>query len=1025
MQLSDGRYKFVCRFPKYPRPAHSEVAVDELTVEAFRNKFLHFTRQFALRKSSINLLNNGHQIDDLWLQENYKPVADWDCIIDFHVENLEGQMNGYTRRVEWIKRLFLVPTTDHLQLGTFIENREKFPLDYVNIDLSNFAPHLRTFEHARLTALQWKFLTDGDDEQSNWRHEKVTIDGVETRRFPILSDMTLGKLSTTIDVTVLTGSTQSKKSTDIAVLNWLLPRLGYLVVFLSRKKNGESTINNIRTMFDLMAEQGKHILYYYQIETTNEDDTKQFLKSSVLNSKLKSENKIVECYVGKWKHSFVIAGLQTMTYILGIGFALAFCMKHNMCKTVRISDEDDEVVGSYDARGSNVEYYGKIDSLMGAMERRLQSVSETRSRTFLKMLEETSAEIERPLELEFIGNENEITTFEQKRDQLIDRGFNRTFRQFVDMDIRITSTAIPCIHNSYETNCKINVLVKHVPENYHGYAEGHFIKWKEIKEAIKFNTSEETRQIKKLSSDLTKGASTPHFMSAKNRKDFIEDFKKGLKEKFPHSLRRTKRRLRSYLEERLHPDENQFARDARTEYVLRQFELLRKNRMKKDAYSNNESGIKTLFTDAINDYNSATYSHVNILLAAGAWIQMRPMELVCEKTVKMFGETGLPVIGFVYNSDKHCSMYFSIADTSRFKDANVPNIVDQIELRFNKYVTNGSTERDINNNIVRLKIKLSNNKHRSTHLYYDIANHLSILMGVEKPFFVCVSGGMAERQAVFKDSNHRFFLTHMLVSFNSADQTMIVQKVVRLTGVDPFLNIERKLYCDKKSWNSIEKALILNRRYMQFFANHPGKTVQEAISFADESMKVTFKEMMNDGRYHRESYSKQMNIHVPELLPPEYKQQVEATPMEILKLPRNALPNDIIQQLDINETELPNIDYRRSFENDLSRWVDHVLRRIGENSFKTMIGTQNDKTWRCIADNYSQHIQQKKSFDEWVVIDQTVFVKHNIGFNDFVNNTRRYIYLNKGRSASWRATISKGRHLQFSEDTTKMKLAWR
>ena len=432
--------------------------------------------------------------------------------------------------------------------------------------------------------------------------------------------------------------------------------------------------------------------------------------------------------------------------------------------------------------------------------------------------------------------------------------------------------------------------------------------------------------------------------------------------------------------------------------------------------------LDEIFHDANIHYNS--FSHVNMLLTSHLWTRIDKMETFQYDIIKEYG-SHLPAIGFSFNSNKEMYITFNVRSQLR-----VGGIFDKLgsittNLR-NKWpnvfenITNSSE-----NQLYSWRLNMKK-KQRSLGFYYDIIVFISECLNIPKLFAVCIGGHLADRAFTFKDSNHKFYVTHMYTNFkinwnkkiNSTSYGKIIQKIGRICGKDDHGQVPRFMYMNQDCINVSNEALEQNQKFIKFFAKHPGKTVKRVLKLASESEFDIFKNLLCDPEeggsmpWHTKSYSEKSILDIPKRLKPSYKQTIAA-------LEPTTPPPDYV---DINnnggdlDTSKPCIEFQRAFEHDLGQISDitreHNL-HYALNTYQCTVGRTED-TWKSLVKHLINENGTIKRLHEWTFIDET---KLDISLASF----KQIAVYQPGHS--WRNGHARGSIIKVRDNY--FKLSWR
>ena len=782
----------------------------------------------VLTRKDLDLIrfdwDNLQNVNGNWILERRNDISqDVPLIARLHcrISPRRGIENGRWK----VKRIYqwepLEELPETIELGHYISNREKRSLDRMMIDLRLFAPQFRQKKYIQIIAKFWKLITDSPE--LTWLNEKD-----ESGRFRYLSvtDHTFTQILFRKDemdksFNVITGETQVGKSEDIYVLCWVCARLGFLPIVLTRCNNGRSTAVDISSAMERFKNTALRMLQEADADAT--EDLVHFFTTVALNRDTKAldvEHRKSQTTLGFLSNGLVVVDLANSTTAQEIGNTIRRVIPDGEnYRCCAIIDEDDESVSTWDANGSKRELYMKR-----------MSMEEVRQQSTYRR-----------------GKDPDVMRF-------LDPFYKgKTFRDSMMMIVSITATAASLWRNGYEQNVPIYTFKKTVPLGYHG------IKCGDPCLQIKFvNVSKPLPKKPKIDNLLLRLKNLGGFRSLKAME------KKLQVNRYLDSKKRCQRdNARKHIERHF--------RDKREEVQ----EILRSlyKKIKPNSISERYKAIfDDMFDEASNDYEID--SHVNMLLA-GEWKEIDNMKHLCHRLSDAYGSKHATVC-FAYNSNNTCSFYVNRQNNTLSME-NIHNMESNLRTSYATTLskTNGVSF-NIEGNIAFWNIRLGDQKKRSTFVYYDIAKFISDNLEFCKPFFVCVAAALAERQATFKDSKHKYFVTHMYVSFHNKDMTTVVQKVGRITSRDEDRVTTRKLYVDIETHRHICKVFEDKRNYDDLFTMYPGLTFEKILLKANNEQVNVFKDILgSDVMLHRKKYSIIAKDDIGANLADEYMETLE------------------------------------------------------------------------------------------------------------------------------------------------------
>ena len=168
----------------------------------------------------------------------------------------------------------------------------------------------------------------------------------------------------------------------------------------------------------------------------------------------------------------------------------------------------------------------------------------------------------------------------------------------------------------------------------------------------------------------------------------------------------------------------------------------------------------------ISQYLEHHHTHINVLLTSYSWKKINDMETLQYDFIRKYGGK-LPFIGFTFHSRKgvlvtfnaksrqsqttNATLFTKLAMMDNTIRQQFPDTFDKIE---------NTLPQDSQDSIYQWKLFFKTGK-KTLAVLYDVMLCISNCLNIEKPIIVCISSTMADRGFTFKDSNHKYYVTHV------------------------------------------------------------------------------------------------------------------------------------------------------------------------------------------------------------------------------------------------------------------------
>lgn len=446
-----------------------------------------------------------------------------------------------------------------------------------------------------------------------------------------------------------------------------------------------------------------------------------------------------------------------------------------------------------------------------------------------------------------------------------------------------------------------------------------------------------------------------------------------------------------------------------------------------------------MMNDAIENYKSDLFPHVNMVLASNEWSQIEKQDKLHLEFAQVYGNA-VPTFTFSFNSKKN--LLISLNITSLLGQPNVGELYHKIQqLSDNIRHTFGqldtlTSQTDPSTNVVSWEFCLKSKIELST--CYDTIIYIKEYLGISKLLVVCVSGQCSNRGYTYKDRFHTTYVTHMLAEFNpshkSTSYSMMIQKVGRICGRDNSPQVPRTIYMTQENHTMVERALNDNKAFIDLCVQHPNKTVREILRWANENQLDMVQNIVlrNVSWHGTKRYNEKANEEMKRKIPRVYMDQVFETPRQPTP-PRSPELQSSSSDEGNQRLHVPLREFQQAFEHDIDQFADIIQALEVSNRenyerqlhiFHCTMGS-NDNSFKSIIRHLVDFSGRRANLNQWMQIQPSKMTgldpEQCIDVATFRNMS------NYQRNHSWRWRFAQGQVIKVrgGRGNWQFKLSWR